>query len=107
MDHDGASGLITRIFLPERDIGAVGNAGLNRPLIAKFGGRENSGLGVIIESIDERVAGHEIIRGQLRFDVGLGYDAADANIHSLENLRDVDVDIDHRHIETVVVVMLQ
>src|SRR5207302_1249355 len=67
---------------------------------------ENPGLRVIVESVDDRVAGHEIIRRELRFDIRLGNDPADANIHSCENLRDINVDVDHRHIEPVVAVML-
>src|SRR6266567_4756510 len=50
---------------------------------------------------------HEIVRRKLRFDVGLGDDATDPHIHSLENLRDVKIDIYHRHIEAVVIILLE
>src|SRR5438552_7314369 len=82
LDHDGAGGLITRISLPERDVGAVGNAGLNRPLIVKLSGRKNSRLGIVVESVDERVAGHEVIPRQLPLDVRLGNDATDSDVYS-------------------------
>ena len=52
------------------------------------------------------MAGHEIIRRELRFDVGLGNDAADTDVHSLKNLWKIKVEIHHRHIEAVVVVVL-
>ena len=92
--------------MPKGNVGAVGETELNRPLIVDLRGRENSGLGVVVESVNERVARHEIVRRQLRFDVGLGNDAADADIHSLENLREIKVEVDHRHIEAVVIVVL-
>src|SRR5437763_16334303 len=44
---------------------------------------------------------------QLRFDVRLVNDAPDTHIHSLKNLWNVNVDVDHRHIEAVIVVVLQ
>src|SRR5436190_18688594 len=50
---------------------------------------------------------HEIVRRELRFNVRLGNDATDTYIHSPENLRNVDVEIDHRHIEPVIVVVLE
>jgi len=53
------------------------------------------------------VCSYEIVRCELCFDVRLGDDAADAHIHSLEDLRNVEVDIHHRHIEAVVVVVFK
>src|SRR5207244_9717042 len=41
------------------------------------------------------------------FNVRLRNNATDAHIHSLENLRNVDVEVDHRHIEAVIVVVLE
>src|SRR5205823_7750064 len=105
LDHDRAGRLITGIFLPKRDVAAVRYVGLNRPLIVDLRGRENSGLRVVIESVNERVARHEIVRSELRFDVGLRNDAADTDVHSLKDLRKIKVEIDHRHIEAVVIVV--
>ena len=51
---------------------------LNGPLIIEFRGRKNSFLAIIIEAVEERVTGHEIVRSQLRFDVRLRNDSADA-----------------------------
>ena len=53
------------------------------------------------------MARHQIVRRELRFDVGFGNDATDANVHSLENLRYVKIDIHHRHVEAVVIVVLE
>ena len=50
---------------------------------------------------------HQIVRRELRFNVRLGNNATDAHIHSPENLRNVDVEVDHRHIEAVIVVLLE
>ncbi len=50
---------------------------------------------------------HQIVRRELRFNVRLGNNATDAHIHSLENLRNVDVEVDHRRIEAVIVVVLE
>ena len=77
LDHHVPVGLSARIILPDGDVGAVGNASLNRPLIVDFRGRENSFLAIIIEAVKERVTGHEIVRRQLRFDVRLRNDSAD------------------------------
>ena len=44
---------------------------------------------------------HEIVRRQLRFDVRLGNDSADSNVHPLKYVRDVEIKINHRHIEAV------
>jgi len=44
---------------------------------------------------------------RLRLDIRLGDDAADADIHAPENLRNVKIDIHHRHVEAVVVVVLE
>src|SRR5437762_2955423 len=52
LDHDRAGRLITGILLPKRDVGAVRYAGLNRPLIVDLRGRENSGLRVVIETVN-------------------------------------------------------
>jgi hypothetical protein len=53
------------------------------------------------------MARHQIVRRELRFDVRLGYDPADAHVHSLENSREVEIKVHHRHIEAVVSVFLQ
>ena len=53
------------------------------------------------------MAGHQIVRRELRFDVGLGDDAANPHIHSLENVRNIKIDVQHRHIEAVIIVVLE
>jgi len=58
LQHHRASGLISGIFLPKRDIGPVRQAELNCPLIVDLAGRENSGLCIIIESVNDRVTLH-------------------------------------------------
>jgi hypothetical protein len=80
---------------------------LNGPLIVNFRRRENSFLTIVVEAIEERVTSHEIVRRELRFDVRLGDDAPDADVHPLEYVWDVEIKIDHRHIETVVTVVLE
>ena len=50
---------------------------------------------------------HEIVRRQLRFDIRLGNDSPNPEIHSLKNLRNVKIDINHRHIKAVIVVVLE
>src|SRR6266480_2532648 len=107
LNHPRSGRLITWIVLPKRNVSAVGNAGLNRPLIVDFRGRENSSLRIVVESINERMTRHEMVRRELRFNVRFGNDATDTYIHSPENLRNVDVEIDHRHIEAVIIVVLE
>ena len=107
LDHDRSGRLIAGIVLPKRHVSAVGETGLNGPLVVDPGGRENAGLRVVIESVEQRMARHEIVRRQLRFDVRFGNDATDPDVHPLKNRREVEVEIDHRHIEAVIGVVLE
>ncbi len=107
LDHRRAGYLPARIILPKSDIGSIRNAKLNRPLIVNFRGRKDSFLAVVIEAVEERVTCHEIVRRQLRFDVRLGNDSSDADVHALKNVRNVKIEINHRHVETGVTVVLQ
>ena len=106
LDHYRAGYLPPRILLPNRNVGAVGDSGLNRPLIVDFRRGEDSLLTVRIETVEERVAGHQIVRRELRFDVRLGNDATNADVHALKNVRNVKIEINHRHVETGVTVVL-
>src|SRR6202040_1969390 len=99
--------LTARILLPDRNVGAVRNSKLDGPLIVDLRRGEDSLLTIRIETVEDRVARHEIVRRELRFDVRLGDDAADADVHPLEYVRDVEIKIDHRHIEAVITVVLQ
>ncbi len=99
LHHHSAGRLVAWILLPDGNVGAVGNAGLDRPLIVNFRRCENSFLAIVIEAVKERVTGHEIVRRELRFDVRLGDDASDADVHPLEYVWDVEIKINHRHIE--------
>ena len=67
LNHHRACRLIPGIVLPKRNISAIGNAGLNRPLIIDLRGRENSCLCVVVESINERMARHQIVRRELQY----------------------------------------
>ena len=64
--------------MPERDVGPVRKADLEGPVIIDLRGRENSRLCVVIESVNERVARHQIVRRELRFNVRLSNNAADS-----------------------------
>jgi hypothetical protein len=55
MNHHGAGRLISGIFLPKRHVRAIRQANLKCPLIIDLRGRENSGLRVVIESVNDRV----------------------------------------------------
>src|SRR4029077_14717782 len=90
----------------DRNIGAVGDSCLNRPLIVDFCSSEDSLLTIRIETVEDRVAGHEIVRRELGFDVRLGNDATNANVHPLKNVRNVKIEIHHRHVEAGVTVVL-
>src|SRR4030081_195568 len=107
LDHDRAGYLAPWIFLPDGDIGSAIYAGLNCPLIVNLRCRKDSFMTIVIEAIKERVASHEIVRCQLRFDVRLGDDSANSDVHSLENVWDIEIEINHRHIETGVAVVFQ
>ena len=107
LNHHGADRLISGIFLPERDVGPVRKADLEGPVIIDLRGRENSRLCVVIESVNERVARHQIVRRELRFNVWLGNDTPDSDVQSLANLREIEIDVCRRHIEAVVIVILQ
>ena len=107
LDHRRAGYLPAGIILPKSDIGSIGNAKLKRPLIVEFSGGENSFLAVVIEAVEKRVTCHEIVRRQLRFDIRLGNDSPNPDIHSLSHEGNVKVEINHRHVETGVTVVLQ
>src|SRR5215831_5689483 len=107
LDHRSASYLSTRIFLPKSYVSSIGDAELNRQLIVEFRGGENSFLTIIIKAVEERVSRHQIIRRQLRFDIRFGNDSPNADVHSLSHEWNVEVKIDHRHVETKVTVVLQ
>src|ERR1700680_988202 len=106
LDHHCAGWLSPWIFLPNRDVGAVVYAGLNCPLIVNLRGGEDSFMTIVIEAVEDRMAGHEIVRSQLRLDVRFRNDSADANVHSLENVWYVEIKIDHRHINAGIAVVL-
>jgi len=58
LNHHSTSRLVSGIFLPERNVRSIRKSKLNRPLLVQLRGREDSGLCVIIESVNERVARH-------------------------------------------------
>src|SRR4030095_5315885 len=55
LNHHCACWLIPGVVLPKTNISAVGNAGLNRPLIIDLRGRENSCLHIIVDYIHTRM----------------------------------------------------
>ena len=107
LNHYRAGDLPTRIFLPDRNVGAVRDSCLNRPLIVDFRRREDSLLTVRIEAVKNGVTRHQIVRRQLRFNVRLGNDTTNADVHPLKDVRNVQIQIDHRHIEPVIAVVFQ
>jgi hypothetical protein len=102
-----AGRLTAWVILPKGDVSAAIYPGLNCPLIINLRGRQNSFMTIVIEAIEERVTGHEIVRRQLRFDIWLGYDSANSNVHSLKNVWNVEIEINHRHVEAGVAVVFQ
>jgi hypothetical protein len=105
LNHHRAGNLPPWVFLPDRHIGAVGDSCLNRPLIVDLRRREDPLLTIRIEAVENRVTRHQVVRCELCFDVRLGNDATDADIHSLEYPRDVEIQIYHRHVESGITVM--
>ena len=78
LDHHVTGHLSTRVILPDGDVRAAIYSQLKCPLSIEFGGRKNSFVAIIIKAVEERVCGHEIVRSQLRFDIRLRNDSANA-----------------------------
>jgi len=92
---------------PWRHVASGREADLHHPVIAQLRGHIDPGLRVAIEGVSERVAISIIIGGELRLDIRQRDVAADANVHALRHLRHIQIDISHRQVEAVLLVLAQ
>src|SRR4051794_36187828 len=55
LNHRGARRLIARVLLPKRNVSSIREPELNRPLSVELRRRENSGLGVVVKTVNQRM----------------------------------------------------
>ena len=93
--------------IPGGHVGARLDRALHHVSLVELEAEHGAGLGVCVVSEQERVRGQVVVRGVLRFDVRAGDPAADSNHHSLEDPRDVHVEVLLDGIVPIQIVVIQ
>ena len=92
--HANCSGNF-RVRSPQGHVVAVGDSGLQQPVLAQIEAGNNAGLRVRVNRVEKRMGIGVIVRRKLRFNVWQGYVAANTNIETLGDMRNINVDIIH------------
>ena len=96
-----------RIGRPRGNVVAGRNSKLHEPPISKFKRRHQTCVGKWVDRVKQRVAEDVVVRRQLCLDPRHGDEAAYSQIHTLNNLRDVDIDVFEGGIKTVLAMIVQ
>src|SRR6202021_3030881 len=89
---------------PWRHVVSIGDPGLHEPLIGELDGRDRSGICKWIDEVKDGVAEGVVIRRQLGLNAWHRDKAANPYIHSLRDVREVEIDVFNRKICAVLAV---
>ena len=92
---------------PGRHVVAGRKTGLHHPPVVQFDRGDNAGVGERIDAVEQRVGVDIVIRRQLRFDARHGKKAPGPNVHSIGDLRYVQIDVLQHGIESILAILLQ